>query len=322
MLIYDKGYITIKNKYILPLSEYWIKYPSLEKTNIKSLLASNDLIKVTKSSDSGYLLEFNNDALFKAVLGDIQLMYIRMLMQEQDSKSITECYKKVTANWNIVTAYYHGFFSASLLLRLCFRGNIYLDAEAKKNLEKTISELIEERISLNNNLIYSVINRHNYGYVLSLKNCDSNTHKVVWEEVNNLLEEILLLTNKNSDEYTILNLILNINKRLSPKYPSQLRNRVNYQMLYGKKYLDNKIFHLTLSDDWVKTFQNFNDDKLLDDDNLQASLFCAYDKYIEIFAKKLVFDYYNIRGNQNGVIKKLNEKFDNKIEMKELPFCY
>lgn len=321
MLIYDKGYITIKNKYILPLSKYWIKYPSLEKTNIKSLLASNDLIRVTKSSDSGYLLEFNNDALFKAVLGDIQLMYIRMLMQEQDSKSITECYKKVTANWNIVTAYYHGFFSASLLLRLCFRGNIYLDAEAKKNLEKTISELIEERISLNNNLIYSV-NRYNDGYVLSLKNCDSNTHKVVWEEVNNLLEEILLLTNKNSDEYTILNLILNINKRLSPKYPSQLRNRVNYQMLYGKKYLDNKIFHLTLSDDWVKTFQNFNDYKLLDDDNLQVSLFCAYDKYIEIFAKKLVFEYYNIRGNQNGVIKKLNEKFDNKIEMKELPFSY
>lgn len=323
MVVYAGAFTEIRNKYILPLSKYNIQYSKLEKNNIKTLLFSENLKKVDSYSKNKYKISFNdNAALFTAILGDIKLMYIRMLIQEQDFMCVSQCSNNISANWNIVTAYYHGFFSASLLLRLCFRGNIYLDNDKKAKLEITISELIGLRISLNNNLFYE-ISKDEEEWFLILSNCDSNTHKAVWEELNNLLQDTLLLTKKNSDEYNIINTILCINRYLSPNFPSLLRNRVNYQTLYGKKYIDNKLYHLQTSSNWVRILNNFSYyNYLINDDTQLSLLFYAYDKYITIFAKKLIYEYYEYRGRQDGVIKQLNKKFINKINVSFLPFDY
>lgn len=41
MLILDKGYLETRNKYIHPLSQYYIQYRQLKNYNIKNILLNN-----------------------------------------------------------------------------------------------------------------------------------------------------------------------------------------------------------------------------------------------------------------------------------------
>ena len=57
MLIFDKGYMELRNKYILPLSQYSIGYRNLKNNNVKELI-KNKIIKVQKDGDRKYVLFF------------------------------------------------------------------------------------------------------------------------------------------------------------------------------------------------------------------------------------------------------------------------
>ena len=108
MLVYDKAYTEIKNKYVLPLTAYSIPYHSLKKTNIKSIIC-NKFKSVDDLGNNQYLLYFDSDILIKALLGDVELFLLREILQKEDVCNINKV--NVTANWNIVTNYYHLFFS-------------------------------------------------------------------------------------------------------------------------------------------------------------------------------------------------------------------
>ena len=100
MLIYDKAYTAIKNKYIIPLSEYSVPYRNLKKVNIKEILYSR-FTSVEETGRDIFEFYFDQDILMKGLLGDIQLFYLRQLIQKQD---VQECMGQgISANWNIVT---------------------------------------------------------------------------------------------------------------------------------------------------------------------------------------------------------------------------
>ena len=142
MLILDKGYLEIRNKYVRPLAENYIQYRHLKKYNIKNILL-NDIQNVRKNAANEYIIDIDESILFKALLGDVFLFYIKSIVQKNDFEIIKKNVE-ISPNWNIVTNYYKSFYNASLLLRICFRGNIFLDKDYKKRLSLNYSRLCRE----------------------------------------------------------------------------------------------------------------------------------------------------------------------------------
>lgn len=316
MLIYDKAYTAIKNKYIIPLSEYSVPYRNLKKVNIKEILYSR-FTSVEETGRDIFEFYFDQDILMKGLLGDIQLFYLRQLIQKQD---VQECMGQgISANWNIVTHYYKAFFSASLLLRLCFRGNIFIDSDKKRMLESLISQTLGHAIKLDSNLFYEVVMNADGKYILKLTRGIDNTHEIVWKKLDLLIDEMLLNTRNKSDENLLLKSIKKINNTLSNTYPSKLRNRVNYQPIYGLEYIDKKLHPIYWNKSWLSSLINFDGTW---DDNQIANVMYAYSKYIEIWCDNLLAEYYSINGLKNGILKQFNKDREVKVEMPEVKYVF
>lgn len=314
MLIYDKAYTEIKNKYIIPLRKITVQYKSLNNINIKEFLKSK-WTKVDEISSGVYLFHFEENDLLKGLLGDIELFYIRQMIQKNDVEAISK--NEISANWDIVSNYYNAFFTASLFLRLCYRGNIFLDDSIKKEIEFLMSQVLGKVIKLDSNQFFEVIKQDDE-YVLKLRSSGKvNTHELVWVEMDKLLDELILLSRSNSEERQILNTLKKANANLINTYPSKLRNRVNYQPIYGVHYLEKRLVVINSNISWPNTILGFTNTK---DDNQIANMMVAYTKYIDVFSQNMIAEYYQIKGNQNGVLKKLNENRTRKIENYEV--CY
>lgn len=313
MFVCDSAYNNLRSKYVVPLSKYYIRYDSLKNNNIKEIL-STKFTSVQKDEAGNFLFTFEREVLFKALLGDIQLFYIKEKIQKADLIVCTN--EELSSNWNIVSHYYHGFFCASLLLRLCFRGNIFLEVSKKKELEQLVSQVLGEVIKLESNLFYEVI-PSGADYILKLSKSSANTHEIVWEKIDLLIDEMLLLSRKKSDEEVVLKAIKYMNNSLTNTYPSKLRNRVNYQLIYGIKYLDNSLFPINSNTSWLYNVMNFQDTK---DDNQIANAMYAYVCYLELLCDNLIAEYFSLRGNENGLVKNINKKCNNKIQISDIKY--
>ena len=141
--------------------------------------------------------------------------------------------------------------------------------------------------------------------------------------MDKLLGEMIQFSEPTSDEYTILKSMKSINNTLSSTYPSQLRNRVNYQPLYGIKYINGELYHQDLFSygSWIKEILMFEGGKEYDDNKI-SNMFVAYVNYLERLVFKLLDEYYSIRGNQNGILKEINKKRTEKIILPEYPYVY
>lgn len=313
MFVYDSAYNNLRSKYVVPLSKYYIRYDSLKNNNIKEIL-STKFTSVQRDEAGNFLFTFEHEVLFKALLGDIQLFYIKEKLQKADV--IVCANEELSSNWNIVTHYYHGFFCASLLLRLCFRGNIFLEVSKKRELEQLVSQVLGEVIKLESNLFYEVI-PNGTDYILKLSKSSANTHEIVWEKIGLLIDEMLLLSRKKSDEEVVLKAIKYMNNSLTNTYPSKLRNRVNYQLIYGVKYLDNSLYPVNSNTSWLYNVINFQDTK---DDNQIANAMYAYICYLELLCDNLIAEYFSLRGNENGLVKNINKKCNNKIRISDIKY--
>lgn len=307
MLVYDDAYRQIRLKYLIPISKYTVNYRSLKTTNIKEILLSN--FTSVEKDNNDYIFYFEDETLLKALLGDIELFYIRTILHKQD---VLKCDSiDLSANWNIVTNYYYSFFCASLMLRLCFRGNIFLDDTIKKQLEKIIAMILNTTsITLDSNQFYNVEKKGSH-YVLRLSKSEANTHEVVWKKLNELFWEIKQNAKENSDESTILKNIIAINSKIGVTYPSKLRNKVNYQPLYGLKAIDKSIHKVFYQTDWYDIFL-FPIKDLSSEDNHAKAMY-SYTMYIEWFCNNLISEYYEIQGKENGILKNINKNREDKI---------
>ncbi len=308
MLVYDKAYMDFRNKYVVPLATYSVAYKSLRYVNVKQAIRRKSL-SIETATDKGFVFHFNQEDLYKAILGEIELFYIRKHIHQRDSVFCAG--DGISANWNIVTNYYNAFFSASLMLRLCHRGNMYLENELKKEIEILISDNIGEPVRLDSKLVYEICEQMGQP-ALKIKETKYATHELVWIKMNELVDEMLKQSRENSEEYLVLLGIKQISSRLGVTFPSQLRNRVNYQPLYGLEYLDKKIFQLNKKVSWVEYLLNYSD---TDDENQVACYMYAYNKYIENFCYNFIAEYYELKGNENGILKKINTSLNERNSM-------
>lgn len=229
----------------------------------------------------------------------------------------------LTPNWNIVTNYYYAFFCASLFLRLCHRGNIFLENERKKTIEKTVSEIVgDTNVSLDSNMFYS-IEKNDPGYILRLSKSEANTHEVVWKKLNELIKELHDNSKKGTDEYTILNNIITVNSKIGATYPSMLRNKVNYQPLFGLECIEKKIHIVNPTTDWSGFFlvsgEHLSKNSSIDS---HTEAMFAYTMYIEHFCFNLMCEYFERQGRENGLLKRINKYREEKIIMPELRISF
>lgn len=308
MFVYDKAFMELRSKYLIPIANYSVSYNHLRNMNIKNIILTKSKA-IDVLNDNEYIFHFDESDILKGLLGDIELFYIRQVIQRRDAEICGGL--RISANWNIVTNYYRAFFTASLMLRLCHRGNIFFDKELKRNIEKLISNVTGNVMRLDSNQFYEV-DKINDEFVLKIVPMKDGTHELVWKKMDELINQMLLLTRKKTDEALVLGEIKKINDKLKNTYPSQLRNRVNYQPLYGLEYLDKNLFHINKKISWMEQLLNFEN---TDNDNKIGCYMYAYTKYMEHFCLNFIAEYYNIRGNENGIIKHLNKNCE--IEMLE-----
>ena len=212
-------------------------------------------------------------------------------------------------------------FNASLLLRLCHRGNIFFDKENKKNIEYIISTLIGEIIEIDSNQFFS-IQKIDGEYILILSRAEANTHEVVWKKVHGLLDEILLLSNLKSDERSFLLSCQCINQKLTNTFPSQLRNKVNYQPIYGIEFLEKNLYSIKEDENWVKEIIGFDINEVKNNDKRLVNVYSAYATYIEKLSYRLIQDYFEMKGKGDYILAQINKYREKKIEIEDIGFAY
>lgn len=319
MLLLDNGYMEIRNKYIRTLSNHTLSYSHIRKNNVKELLLTKTQ-NISIINNKEYLFTFNENDLIKALLGDIFMFYIKSVLQKNDFEQI-KTNSKISANWNIVTNYYKSFYNACLLLRLCYRGNIFFDSNYKKKLERIVTIHIGEIIELDSNMFYYIENTDGV-LKLRLTKSENNTHEVVWRKVNDILEEMLPLSNPKSEEKVFILSCIEINSKLKNTFPSKMRNAINYQPVYGLDAIEKKLYPITQNGNWIKEIMSFDVKEIMGNINRTVNVYSAYTIYIEKLSYRLMQDYFEMNGKGDFILAKINKLRQDKIDIVDIPFSY
>lgn len=322
MRIFENAFEDYRTRFIVPMKDYGVQYNHLRVQNIKRALCDGKMTGVS-TDNNDYLFYFDKDTILKALVGEIELFYIRAIMQKEDAKVISASHREISDNWIIVTSYYYTFFLSSFLLRLCYRGNIYFDNESKNKLSKLVSTIIGDVIVLPNNCIFQIEQKDSQ-YVCRLSSSGNNgTHEIVWKEVNKLLEDMYRKSLNPSDERTVLRCVLDINKLFGCTYPSELRNKINYRAIYGFEFLESNFHGISTANDnnWLNfilefdSFANKNDDKMI-------KLLSSYCRYLETLAFNLWHSYILVYGRGNGILHRIQLKYQQQISIPDYTDIY
>ena len=322
MVIFNERYNKLVEQYIVPLLPYNISYSKLSQAALQDLILRKDKKNIVVTKADQIIYYFSKDELLKALLNDIDLFFIRVLLQQRAVSIQHNHTKDQSVNWRIVTDYYYSFFLAGLLLRLCHRGTFYFDETAKKKINQEATNYTGNVASIGSNCSFQItINEKDSEYSLTLTSTGSKTHELVWEQVAKLLEDIKALSTLKSDEYTTLCSIIEVNNKQKKTYPSQLRNLVNYRPYHGVKEVERAYFApnpTVLDSRWLEPLLTFT--RKVDDEQQQINLFCGYVRYLQMLTFDLIHEYYERRGRGNGILSAINKDRTEKITLP--PKCY
>lgn len=315
MLIFNERYNAIVSKYIVPLSEFGVSYSKLRQNALRDLLIGN-VQNVTINTQASVSFYFTKRDLLTALINDVNQFYVRTLLQREATKKMHSGTEDPSINWNIVTDYYYAYFLGGLFLRLCHRGTFYFDNQTRDKISEIIKAFTGQTSNIGNNCYFEIgLNDTDSEYKLTLHSTKQKTHELVWEQVSKLLNDIKNQIVNNSDEYTVLQSISQINSKLGESYPSGLRNRVNYRPHYGVKEVEREYYSVKVIDldqRWLAPILEF-DGKRTEDDQKTINLFAAYVKYLQTFTFNLINEYDERRGRGSGILSAVNKNRVNKI---------
>ena len=326
MLLFDKGYAHIKQEYITPLSQQHVNYRSLNYKNIKTVLCEGKFTSVECVSKNRYSLTFDEDIIIPALLGDMWLCYIRSCLQRDATQKTYPLYPNFCPNWSIVSDYYYAFYSACTLLRLTMRGNIYFDSAVQKKINMNISTVLGDAHAVSENSTYVIQKDHTRSgiYIMDLKPSNHQTHETVWHEVAAVIGEIRANASARSEERVALDCLDTVLHVLDNNFPSKLRNAVNYQLPYGIKAIERKIYPAQacqLCNKWFDPILSFEAKKKCDDFK-RVQLFKAYTKYLDILVNNLIAEYNDLHGRKSGIESAINKHRSIPIEFPDATYTY
>ncbi len=305
MNYFGDRFLQLRNDRILNFAGMSSDFSKLDYNNLKAIFAlcKNQITNVQVQGDK-FIFTFQRKALLKALYGDIEYFYTRMFAQE---KSLFRSVERMNSDWAIVTAYYFSFFAATTLLRMSYKGALFFD----KNTASDITSVVQQYSS------GSKFKKGNYSF--SIENITMNTadmilestksigvHENTWMMIDTLLREIKMSSSETvSDEYTLLTKIIEVNNKLDKTYPSQTRNRVNYQARFGFEAIRNtlKKDYIVESEDLaLKRLLKFNANKV-DKNKINSDLLFSYGYYLSLVTSKLYDDLISRMDGKKDVVK-------------------
>ena len=224
MDLLGNAFFHLRNTYIIPFIQYGIQRKKVNFWSLKSIF-SNNIISLNLVNKNTLELEISEDDFFKSSLCDIELFKNKSIIQYVEYSSI----KNKKSTWAFVTLYYHFFFAATTLMRMLHRGFVYFDSSHIKSIENYSLAMYSAPIKLDSgNYFYSVKGFSTTGNLLiTLSNKGEGIHQLTWLQMENILRSDII-PNASNDEISIyyqLNILINA---LGSKFPSVLRNKLNY----------------------------------------------------------------------------------------------
>ena len=150
------------------------------------------------------------------------------------------------------------------------------------------------------------------------------THELAWDQVDQLLKTFQRTALPNSEEYTVLRSIEEINKNLGSAYPSKLRNKANYHPYYSVKELEKQYSRLSIhaiNEDWLMPILTYAGQKD-ETEQFRIDLVSAYIRYLQQLTFCLVNKYIEQRGRASGILSSINKNRENKIVLPESSIYY
>lgn len=223
MELFGKNFLHIRNNHLLPRIGYGIKRKKYEYWSLKDIFTTN-LISLKKLIGKSYEIELTKDDYYKAIHCDIELFMNKVIIQYSDFKK----QENISPTWSFITLYYLTFFNATCLFRFIDKGFIFLSKEQSKRIEEFSLALYSDSISVDiGNYYFSVKEINEYdNVVLTLTHKGDSVHKSTWIQMEATLRQFV---NSSVDsEKDLYNLLLNHFTKFKSEYPSNLRNKLNY----------------------------------------------------------------------------------------------
>jgi hypothetical protein len=241
MELFGNNFLSIRNNHLLPRINFGVKRSKYEFWSLKDVF-TNKLLSLNKLSGKAFEIELTKEDYYKAIHCDIELFMNKVFVQYSDFKK----QNSVSATWSFITLYYFTFFNATCLFRFIDKGFIFLNREQSKRLEDFSIALYSDPIYVDSgNYYFSVKEINSYGnIVLSISNKGDSVHKSTWLQMESTLREFVNASDPN--EAVLYNLLLSHFTKFKSEYPSNLRNKLNYNGDSSILELENSIPYLTI----------------------------------------------------------------------------
>ena len=223
MNLSGNNFLTIRNNHILPKINYGVGRSKYEYWSLKKILTTK-LISLKKLTGKSYEIELEKSDYYKAIHCDIELFMNKIYIQYCDFT----LQKNISTTWSFITFYYFAFFNSTCLFRFLDKGFIYFSSENSTDLENFYTAVYSDSIKVDTGNYYFAlkeINR-NGNLIISISHKGESVHKSTWIQLESTLKEFL--SNSDQEEAIMYNLLLSQFIDLKSEYPSNIRNKLNY----------------------------------------------------------------------------------------------
>jgi hypothetical protein len=310
MELFGNNFLRIRNNHLLPRIHYGVKRTKYEFWSLKEVFTKK-IISLNKLNGNAFEIELPKEDYYKAIHCDIELFMNKVFVQYSDFKK----QNGVSPTWSFITLYYFTFFNATCLFRFIDKGFIFLNKEQSKHLEDFSIALYSDSISVNTgNYYFSVKEINLYGnIVLTLNYKGESVHKSTWVQMESTLRDFVRTSDSN--EMVVYKLLLNHFVKFKSDYPSNLRNKLNYNGDSSIIDLENSIPYLTLKDinlHYLKELTNL--DTSISNNINQMKSTCYLTSFLFELNKKLYKEYID----RSGFGKDFNKERINYVRRKRI----
>lgn len=307
MDFFDKNFLRIRNNHVFPKIHYGIKKDKYKFWNLKEILTTK-IISLNKLTGKSYELEISEEDYYKALHCEIELFLNKTMVQYHDFKN----QDKISKTWSFVTLYYFVFFNVTLLFRFLDKGFIFLSREQSKRINDFSLAMYSSIINVDSGNYYFSLNGKNSSgnLIINISFKGDSVHKTTWNQFEETLDDFV--NNSNNYENLICDLLLKQFRQFKSEYPSNLRNKLNYNGESSMLDIENLLIEskiIDLNPAYLKSLAKIN---LLDPnpDNLIKSTY-HLNTYIFELNKKLYTEFLD-RSDYGKDFEKARKKFLNR----------
>lgn len=145
--------------------------------------------------------------------------------------------KYLTSDWQIVLTYYYAFWGVTCFNLLNWHGHIYLDSANKALLKSNTIIAQTQAIKFKNDHRFKVYKSNNiFQFEIEMAQ-PASSHDTPWEQFFDIIRHLSTSVSTQTDDYTILSKLLNIETNLGAIFAKEQRHFFNYS--YQSSYLMN-----------------------------------------------------------------------------------